>query len=160
MKIFLSGSISIKKLPFKAIEKIDSIIQNNYTILVGDAKGVDLNIQKYLLKKRYSNVNVYYAGNDIRNNLGNWETKRISSTHNEKGRDLYTLKDISMAQDSDYALMIWDGESKGTLNNIIEMKKLNKKFYVIFDNLLVSSSHFDEIFKISEIDKAEQLNLF
>lgn len=160
MKIFLSGSISIKKIPVKAIEKIDSIIKHNYTILIGDAKGVDLNIQKYLQKKSYQNVNVYFAGENIRNNIGNWKTKKIIANHNEKGRKLYTLKDISMAQDADYALMIWDGESQGTLNNIREMKKLNKKFYVVLDNFIVSNKYFDELFNISIQEKTEQLNLF
>lgn len=160
MKIFLSGSISIKKIPIKAIEKIDSIIKHNYTILIGDAKGVDLNIQKYLQKKYYQNVTIYFAGENIRNNVGNWETKKIVANHNEKGRELYTLKDISMAQDADYALMIWDGESQGTLNNIKEMKRLEKKFYVVFDNFIVSNKNFDKLFSISVQEKAEQLNLF
>ena len=73
---------------------------------------------------------------------------------------MYTLKDISMGQDADYALMIWDGESQGTLNNIKEMKRLEKNFYVVFDNFIVSNKNFDKLFSISVQEKAEQLNLF
>ena len=80
--------------------------------------------------------------------------------HNEKGRDLYTLKDISMAEDADYGLMVWDGESKGTLNNILLMKKLNKKFFVVLDGLVVSNNQIDDVIKIRDIEKEQQLNLF
>ena len=160
MKVFISGSISITKLPLSVLKKVDSIISKNFTILIGDAKGVDLNIQKYLFKKKYNNVDVYYAGNSIRNNIGNWSTKNIISIHNEKGRDLYTLKDISMAEDADYGLMVWDGESKGTLNNILLMKKLNKKFFVVLDGLVVSNNQIDDVIKIRDIEKEQQLNLF
>ena len=41
----------VKKLPDSAIKKIDSIIEKNITIIIGDAKGVDSGVQKYLKKK-------------------------------------------------------------------------------------------------------------
>lgn len=162
MNIFISGSINISKLPKSAVQKIDSIIKKNYTILIGDAKGVDLNIQKYLMKKNYNNIIVYFAGERIRNNVGNWKTKNIKSFSNEKGRELYTLKDKAMAQDADYGLMIWDGESQGTLNNIITMKSESKKFFVILEEMLVDSEHIDTIIDIhyKQNIKTEQLALF
>lgn len=126
MKVFVSGSISIKKLPQIAVEKLDSIIAHNFTVLVGDANGVDRLIQEYLKQKSYPNVCVYYAGNKIRNN---WQMVNIVS--NLTGRALYTQKDKKMAQDSDYGMMIWDGKSKGTRANIDEMCKYGKHFYVI-----------------------------
>ncbi|GHV86205.1 hypothetical protein AGMMS50230_18130 [Spirochaetia bacterium] len=157
MKVFISGSISISKLSKPAVQKIDNIINKNFTILIGDAKGVDLQIQKYLLKKKYNNVIVYYAGTKIRNNAGSWNTNNIKNENNKKGRELYTLKDIAMAKDSDYGLMIWDGESKGTLNNIIIMKNENKRFFVILDGLVVDERNIDTIIKIqnTQIKKLE-----
>lgn len=131
MKVFISGSIKIKDVPNCAIEKINSIIDKNFQILIGDANGVDSLIQKYLVKKSFQNVVVYFAGDSVRNNLGNWPTKQIIGNNKEKGRALYTLKDIEMAVDADCGLMIWDGESKGTLANIKQMKNRNKPFFVI-----------------------------
>ena len=160
MKVFISGSISIKKLPLSAVKKIDNIISKNITILVGDAKGVDLSIQKNLFKKNYQNVFVYYAGKTIRNNVGQWQTKNIYALHNEKGRNLYTLKDEQMANDTDYGLMIWDGESKGTLNNIMLMKNLNKQFFVVIDGMVVNNKQIDSILNIKHIEKDQQLDLF
>ena len=54
--VFISGSINISKLPRSAIAKLDSIIEKGFSVLVGDAKGVDLQVQKYLLKKKYNKV--------------------------------------------------------------------------------------------------------
>lgn len=158
MKIFISGSIGINKLPMSVMKKIDSIISKHFMILIGDAKGIDLVVQKYLFKKKYENVQVYYAGDNIRHNVGDWETKEILAKNNEKGRDLYTLKDVEMAKESDYGLMVWDGESKGTLNNIQLMNKLNKKFFVALDGLIVSNVQIEEIIRVKE--KETQLELF
>jgi len=44
------------------------------TIIIGDAKGIDSNVQRYLIKKGYENVIIYFAGELIRNNIGNWHT--------------------------------------------------------------------------------------
>jgi hypothetical protein len=51
MNVFISGSISINKLPLLALNKINAIIARNYTVLIGDAKGVDLLVQEYLFLK-------------------------------------------------------------------------------------------------------------
>ena len=132
MKVFVSGSISIKKLPQIAVEKLDSIIAHNFTVLVGDANGVDCLIQEYLKRKSYPNVQVYYAGHKIRNNLNNWQMVNVAS--NLTGRALYTQKDKKMAQDSDYGMMIWDGKSKGTAENIRRIKELKKPYRIITEN--------------------------
>lgn len=150
MNVFISGSIGITKLPKRAIEKIENIIKKDYKILIGDARGVDLYVQKYLFKKEYKNVVVYYAGNNLRNNVGSWETKNIVN-HVEKGKKLYTLKDIEMANYADYGLMIWDGKSKGTMNNISIMKSQNKKFFVIIGEMIVDEKNIESILKIHNI---------
>jgi hypothetical protein len=150
MNVFVSGSISISKLPISAIKKIDNIINRNFTVLIGDAKGIDLQVQKYLFKKMYDNVIVYFAGSEIRNNVGNWKTKEINNNSNKKGRELYTLKDIEMAKDADYGLMIWDGLSPGTLNNIKEMKSRNKRFYVILEGMIIDEKDVDIIINMRD----------
>jgi hypothetical protein len=162
MNVFISGSISIDSLPKLAIEKIDAIIRQNHAVLIGDANGADLRIQKHLLEKRYHNIRVYFAGGRVRNNVGNWVTKQIPPPSNEKGRALYTLKDKAMAHDADYGLMIWDGESQGTLNNILAMKTEKKKFSVIVKNMLVDGNNIDSFINATSNKKAQakQLSLF
>jgi len=131
LRVFISGSMSIKTLPVQALYKIDDFLSDNFTILIGDAPGTDTLVQKYLFLQDYRDVLIYFVGNKIRNNVGQWETKQIKSNHLEVGRALYTLKDVEMVNDTDIGLMVWDGKSKGTLNNTLMMKSRNKEFSVI-----------------------------
>jgi len=148
MKVFISGSISINKLSALAADKIDNIINKNLTIIIGDAKGIDLQVQKYLYEKNYNNITVYIVGPEARNNVGNWEIKKIPVDKNKKGREFFALKDIAMAEDADYGLMIWDGKSHGTLNNIKEMKNRNKRFFVIYKEKIFDETKYNSIINI------------
>jgi hypothetical protein len=118
MNVFISGSRSINKLPDSAIKKIDSIMGKNCAILTGSKKGIDAQVQKYLSKKKYDNVIVYFSGREIRNNA-------------------------AMAHDADCGLMIWDGLSIGTLNAIKEMKNRNKGFCLVVDGTLYDEENSD-----------------
>ncbi len=141
MKVFISGSISIKKLPQIAKEKLDKIISQGLTVIIGDANGVDSIVQSYLATQKYSNVIIYHIGTCIRNNIGNWPTLSVPS-QNLTGRAMFTLKDKKMALDSDFGMMIWDGKSKGTKANIQEMTKLGKHFYVIQNESIFTDKAF------------------
>jgi len=159
--VFISGSISINKLPQKAIDKLDGIVQKGIMVLVGDAKGVDLQAQKYLLKKKHDNVVVYHVGNGARNNVGKWQTRRVPVGGDKKGRGFYAEKDKAMARDADYGLMIWDGRSEGTRNNMLNMREANKKFLVVMGDTLVSNTHIGRLLSIGETDaEAVQPTLF
>jgi hypothetical protein len=143
--VFISGSMSVNKLPASAVNKIDSIMSRNCAIVIGDSKGVDMAVQTYLADKKYDNVTVYFAGTAIRNNVGNWRTKGITGGANENGSDLYVLKDRAMARDADCGLMIWDGLSIKTLNNIKDMKTRNKRFEVVLDDTIFDEDIIDII---------------
>lgn len=95
--------------------------------MVGDAGGADKAVQKWLLEQAYSNVTVYCSGSVCRNNLGNWPTKSINVDRSLKGRDFYTQKDKAMAQVANYGLVLWDGKSQGSCNNLKELLQQNKK---------------------------------
>lgn len=175
MKVFIGGSRQITRLNKAIRDRIDNIIQKEYIVLIGDANGADKSVQKYLFDKGYNKVRVFCMGNECRNNIGHWETKHIIETRNRKDYYYYSIKDLEMVRDTDYGFMIWDGKSKGTLNNIInllkENKKIliyffpNKKFYnlITFDDLeeLLAKCEkkfleiFEEKFKVSQILKKE-----
>jgi len=172
-KVFIGGSRAASKLNKALKHRIDNIIEKGYEILVGDANGADKAVQKYILEKDYKNVVVFCMENQCRNNIGHWQTKHIQAIENKSGFDYYSIKDLEMAKEADYGFMIWDAKSKGTLNNVINLLKLNKKtlvyfypgkkFYAIitFDNLkyLLSkcSKESLEAFK-KELDLSEILN--
>lgn len=129
-KVFIAGSRKLGKLNDLVRTRLDNIVQNNYTVLVGDANGVDKAVQNYMTSKNYNNVFVYHVGNHYRNNLGQWKTIQVEEPSKTKNFKYYATKDLQMAKDTDYGLMIWDLESKGTLNNMINLLKLNKAVIV------------------------------
>lgn len=129
-RVFISGSIKIKNIDSNIAKRLDNIIESEYTVLVGDASGVDSSIQEYLKEKSVTNVTVYCTGNRARNNLGNWPTHNVTSSHKKGTREYFTAKDVEMAKACDYGFMIWDTQSAGTLSNTIELLKRSKKSLV------------------------------
>lgn len=133
MKIFISGSKSISSLPELAKIFIDQFIENNDEILIGDCYGVDAVVQKYLEFKGFNNVTIYCSGEMPRNNFV-MGAKVCSCAEAAKGltdSDFHYVKDIQMANNCDQALMIWDGKSKGTAENLKRIKEMGKPFVVI-----------------------------
>ena len=133
MKIFISGSKSISKLPELAKTFIDQFIENNDEILVGDCYGVDAAVQMYLDSKGYSNVIVYCSGETPRNNFvtGAKVCSYAEAAKGLTGREFHYVKDIQMANDCDQAIMIWDGKSNGTGENIRRVKEMGKPYRII-----------------------------
>lgn len=125
-KVFISGSMSIQNLDLHVTDRVHNILESNYLILVGDADGVDTSIQKVLKSKRTSNVVIYCAGEQPRNNVGDWLVERVATMERPGTREFFTAKDLKMAEACDYGFMIWDTKSTGTLGNIIELLKRGK----------------------------------
>ena len=132
MKVFIGGPRSISRLNKLVKERLLNITNNSFTILVGDANGVDKAIQNFCNELNYSNVQVFASNGKARNNIGNWEIIEVEVPKSKKGFDFYAAKDIAMAKDSDCGFMIWNGQSKGTLNNIVNLCSMNKKVLVYF----------------------------
>lgn len=101
-------------------------------ILVGDANGSDKAIQHYLAAKNYRNVVVYCMGDDCRNNVGDWPTRCVYVNQEKKDFSYYSAKDVEMAKDASCGFMLWDGKSRGTLNNILNLTLSRKKVLVYF----------------------------
>ena len=133
MKIFISGSKSISKLPDLAKIFIDQFIENGDEILIGDCYGIDAIVQKYIETKGFDNVTVYCSGVTPRNIFTSF-AKIHFCTETAKGltgSDFHYAKDIQMANNCDQALMIWDGKSKGTAENLKRIKEMGKPFVMI-----------------------------
>ncbi len=129
-KVFISGSMKIKNINKDVLSRIDNIINSNYQILVGDADGVDSSIQNYLFENEVKPVLVYCTGSQPRNNIGSWSTNNIETKYSPGTRAYFTAKDLKMAEDCNYGLMIWDTKSTGTLSNAIELLKKGKNSLV------------------------------
>ncbi len=131
-KIVIGGSRAITYLSASVKDLIDTLTKKGYTILVGDANGADKATQKYLYAKGYHNVVVYCMYDLCRNNVGKWPTKRIVTPNKKKDANYFGTKDLHMARESDFGIMIWDGNSKGTFRNVINLLDDNKRVYVYY----------------------------
>lgn len=130
-KVFVAGSRRLSRLNGAVKRRIDNIVDKGLTIIVGDANGADKAVQQYLGVSHYDNVIVFCMEDGCRNNLGNWPTRRIAAAEPLR-RDFayYSSKDRAMAQEADYGLMLWDGQSRGTLRNILDLVRHGKPVVV------------------------------
>ena len=121
-KVFIAGSRRLSKLSEPVKQRIERIIAKGFTIVVGDANGMDKAVQLYLSQKGYTNVIVFCTEDVCRNNIGRWEIRRIPAADPSR-RDFtfYAAKDKAMVAAADYGLMLWDGKSRGTLTSIVEL---------------------------------------
>ena len=120
----------IKRLDAKVLSRIDNILDKQFAVIVGDADGVDSSVQHYLNQHGAENVLVYCSDEKPRHNVGNWKSRRIETSEKPGTRAFYTAKDVAMAEDCDYGLMVWDSKSTGTLKNTMELLKRGKKSVV------------------------------
>jgi len=135
-KVFISGSISIKKLPQEVKNSISKIINQNFEIVVGDASGIDTLIQDYCLSLNYFNVTVNSISICPRYKASeNFKTKYIEVSNSiKKERERQQQKDKAMTMDSEFTFTIWDGESKGSYDNILRGLDNNKKIKIYLSN--------------------------
>lgn len=131
--VFIAGSISISHLHEKVQERINNIVSSDLNVVVGDADGADTSIQECLRAYHASKVTVYCTGEMPRNNVADWPVHHVHSKARAKSRAFFTAKDVEMAKNSDFGLMVWDCKSTGTLSNVIELLKAKKKS-VVFVN--------------------------
>ena len=132
-KVFIAGSRRLSKLSRDVTQRLDNIVAKGLTVLIGDANGVDKAVQSHFSKKQYSNVRVFCMDGICRNNVGNWPTRPIAAA-NPGRRDFtyYSTKDRVMSDEADYGLMLWDGESRGTLTSIVDLVGRGKPVAVYF----------------------------
>ena len=148
--VFIGGSRSITRLNDTIRYTADNIMRQRFAIVIGDANGADKAIQSYLAEKAYRNVIVYCMGDHCRNNVGSWPVEQIYADNEIKDFAYYTTKDAKMAQKASCGFMIWDGKSKGTLNNILNLLQLQK-------NILVYFSHDKSCYKLKSHDDLDTL---
>lgn len=139
-------------------------MRQRFAIVIGDANGADKAVQSYLAEKAYPNVIVYCMGDHCRNNVGSWPVEQIYADNQVKDFAYYTTKDAKMAQVASCGFMIWDGKSKGTLNNVLNLLQLQKNILVYFSPdkscyKLKSSKDLTTLLKKCSIDMREMFKL-
>jgi len=129
-KVFVGGSRRISRLNDMLRKRLDQIVDKNLHVLLGDANGADKAVQGYLAERGYRNVQIFCSAGDCRNNLGPWEVKSIKPPHGRRDFEFFTAKDAAMAEEADVGLMLWDGESSGTVVNAARLIATGKPVVV------------------------------
>ncbi len=130
--VFLGGSRRVSHLNESIRSKLDELIARDLWMFVGDANGADRAIQQHLASRGYEKVVIYAVSGRLRNNIGHWNVQSIHPPRGARGFDLYAAKDIQMAKDACYGLMLWDGKSRGTLENVRNLLAQGKPVAVHF----------------------------
>jgi len=127
--IFIGGSRAVSRLNALVRDKLDDFIRRQCMVLIGDANGADKVVQQHFANRGYQHVTVYCMEHR-RNNLGNWPTRHVPTPSVRTGFAYYAAKDLAMARDAKCGMMLWDGKSKGTLNNLQQLITTSKKALV------------------------------
>ncbi|MBL8029403.1 MAG: hypothetical protein JNL74_23470 [Fibrobacteres bacterium] len=125
-KIFLGGSQKVASLPTDILRLLEKHISEGDIFILGDADGADKKFQEFLFTAGCHKVTVYCTNGEARYNKGMWPLQNVSLDRNKKDFKYYTEKDRIMAINADSGIMVWDGESKGTINNVLNLLEMRK----------------------------------
>lgn len=132
-KVFIGGSRKIADLNGEIRYRLDTIMSKQLAVLVGDAPGADKAVQSYLADHHYPNVEVFCSEGKCRNNIADWHVRVVKLSRAVKGFEYFTAKDAAMAREADVGLMLWDGESAGTIVNTARLVAAGKPVVIYLD---------------------------
>jgi hypothetical protein len=130
--VFVAGSRRVSHLGADVRRRLDEMIQREFAILVGDANGADKAVQTHFAERSYTNVTVFCTAGDCRNNVGGWPVRAVPAPHRVKDFAFFTAKDTAMADEADVGLMLWDGQSTGTMVNVARLVARGKISVIYF----------------------------
>lgn len=146
-KIFISWSMSIKKLPEGVLKTLEILKEKKYKIFVWDAPWIDWLIQEYFSKNNYFNVFVYSIWEPRVLKSFKFKNKKIFINEYEKDlRKKQTEKDIFMTKQSNVSFVIWDWASKWSFNNILRSIEQSKDIQVFYDNKFIEKNDLTKDF--------------
>lgn len=140
--LFVSGSSKTqdknsgyyrRKLPKEIRKELKTSMKQKDKIIVGDAPGIDRQVQNYLKKKRYKDVEIYGPGKQVRYNANKkWKTHPIDDPKHEPGsKEWLAKKDKVMTNTASKGLaVILDEGATATRKNVERLVSQNKSVRV------------------------------
>lgn len=140
--VFVSGSSKTQtedspyrrdELPKAVQDELNRHMSLNSNFVVGDAPGIDRQVQDYLNRANYSNVSVYGPGTAVRYQANkNWKTHPIDAPEYEVGsKEWLAAKDIAMEKVSTEGLaVVLDEGAKATRKNVERLVQNGKTVMV------------------------------
>ncbi len=153
--VFVSGSSKTetkdspyyrKKLPKEIRNVLDQYMNAKAKFIVGDAPGIDRQVQRYLNKKGYKNVDIYGPGKQVRYTANKkWRTHPIDAPEFEEGsKEWLAKKDIAMEKASTEGIaVVLDEGAKATRKNVDRLIDNNKNVMVYQLNKDIPDSWID-----------------
>ncbi len=136
-----------KNLPKPVIKEIKKSIKNKDRIIVGDAPGIDRQVQDFLNKYGYMNVEVFGPGKEVRYQANKkWKSNPIDAPEYEVGsKEWLAKKDKVMSDEATKALAITiTSGSSATRKNIDRLIEQNKDVKVYELNGFLKNGKRDE----------------
>lgn len=138
--VFVSGSSKTqdksqpyyrKKLPRKVRKELKRHMRAKDKIIVGDAPGIDRQVQDFLKQKRYKNVEVFSPEKSRYLADKRWKNTLVSVPGTKPGSPEYLVgKDIMMTKISDEGLaVVISNGATATRNNIKRLTEQGKPVY-------------------------------
>lgn len=123
--VFISGKVKFDEpIPNKVKDELNRVISAKSKIIIGDAPGADTRVQDYLSDAGYKNVTVYTTDNTVRNNVGNWNVRKISGNGKETEREVRAQKDIAMSNKSTKGIVISSDDDRIDSATSLNVKRL------------------------------------
>jgi hypothetical protein len=129
-KVFVGGSRQVTGLEAEVCDRLDRIVTKGLPVLIGDAGGADEAVQRYFRGRGFGNVTVFSADDRPRHNVGGWPVRVIPPGRLRKDLRYHATKDRAMAAEATVGLMLWDGQSRGTLMNVLRLTAQDKPVVV------------------------------
>ena len=140
--VFISGSSKTQagdsgddrnQLPKEIQDTLHSYMNEKVNVIVGDAPGVDRQVQDFFNEHKYDRVEVYGPGKEVRYTANkNWKTNPIDAPEFEVGsKEWLAKKDIAMERASTEGLaIVLDEGAKATRKNVDRLLQNGKTVQV------------------------------
>ena len=167
--VFVSGSSKTqsedseyyrKELPKEIKSELKEHIKNSDKILVGDAPGVDRQVQDYLKKKNYSYVEVYGPGKQVRYSADKkWKTHPVDAPEFEEGsKEWLAKKDKAMADAADEGLAIVIPNGASATRKNVDRLLADNKDVLLFELNANGKDHWIPVKPEDYISHGEELS--
>ncbi|MBO7452588.1 MAG: hypothetical protein J6U54_19845 [Clostridiales bacterium] len=130
-RVFVSGSSKTqdpeskyyRQLPETVKSALKDYVNQKASILIGDAPGIDRQVQDYLKELGYQKVTVFGPGKQVRYQAdSNWKSKTYDSNYEPYSPEWLAKKDKAMSRSATEGLAVTlDEGSKATKNNIARL---------------------------------------
>lgn len=158
--VFISGKVSYDQpLNTQLKREINSMTKAGSKIIIGDAPGADTRVQEYLAELKYPNVTVYTTDSTVRNNVGNWNVKKIDGNGETDERAIRMQKDIAMTNEATkgFAIMPLDDRPDSAMSLNVQRLKEKGTPILTYDYTKGEFDSYKEKWFNKNLDKANDI---